>query len=139
MSTISSLGSSTVQAWSGASMRKPPAQKMSDLFQKIDTNGSGSITKAQFEQAFQTMSPSKGFQQAGADAVWAKLDPNGTGSVSKQDFVGGMTSMMSQFRHGHHHQAQQAQQASANSSAAQTLSTSLDSLNSVGSNVDVMA
>lgn len=133
MSAISSLGSSSVQAWSGASMRKPPAQKMTDLFQKIDTSGSGSITKAQFEQAFQTMSPSKGFKQAGADAVWAQLDSKGTGSVSKQDFVSGMTSMMSQFRHGHH------QQAVANSSATQTLSTSLDSLNSVGGNVDVMA
>jgi hypothetical protein len=79
------------------------------------------------------MNPSKGFQQAGADAVWAKLDPNGTGSVSKQDFVGGMTSMMSGFRHHHGGGASSA------SSAAQTVTTSTSSLSSLGSNIDTTA
>jgi hypothetical protein len=32
----------------------PPQQKMSTLFDSIDTSGSGSITQAQFQQAFQT-------------------------------------------------------------------------------------
>ena len=75
---------------------------MSNLFDQIDTTGSGTITKSQFEQAFQNMNPPGSFQAAGADAVWSKLDPNGTGSVSKQDFVNGMTTMMKQLR-GHHH------------------------------------
>jgi Ca2+-binding EF-hand superfamily protein len=113
-------------------MRKSPTQKMENLFQKIDTSGSGSITKSQFEQAFQSMNPSKGFQQAGADAVWAKLDPNGTGSVSKQDFVSGMTSMMSGFRH--HHGS-----SSSTASAAQTVTASTSSLSSLGSNIDTTA
>ena len=98
-------GAAAAQAMSGASMPKSPTQKMSNLFDSIDTSGSGSITKAQFEQAFQTQNPPKAFQQEGADAVWAKLDPNGTGSVSKQDFVTGMTSQMSQLRQHHHHHA----------------------------------
>jgi hypothetical protein len=102
---------------------------MSNLFDKIDTSGSGTITKAQFEQAFQTMNPPKGVQQAGADAVWAKLDLNGTGSVSKQDFVSGMTSQMSQLRHGHHHGG-----AKTNSQApSQTVNASLNILNTLGS------
>ena len=130
--TVSGMGSAgATQAMSGASMRKPPAQKMADLFASIDTSGSGSITKAQFEQAFQTQNPPKGFQQAGADAVWAKLDPNGTGSVSKQDFVTGMTAQMAQMRQGHHHH-HAAGSSSSTQTPAQTVSSSLDALNSLG-------
>lgn len=120
---ISGTGASSApQAMTGASMRMPPSQKMSNLFDQIDTSGSGTITKQQFEQAFQSMNPSKGFQKMGADAIWAKLDPNGTGSVSKQDFVSGMTSMM----HHHHHGQEGAQ------SAAQTVGSSTSSLSSLG-------
>jgi len=115
----------TSQVWSGASMRMPPAQKMANLFDKIDTAGSGSISKAQFEQAFQTMNPPAGVKALGADAVFAKLDPNGTGSVSKQDFVTGMTALMSQLRQHHHANAQGA-------SSPQTLAASTQSLNSLG-------
>ncbi len=129
MTSVSAVGGGTPQVWSGASMRTSPSQKMTALFDKIDTSGSGTITKAQFEQAFQTMNPPKAFQQAGADAIWAKLDPNGTGSVSEQDFVSGMTAQMSQLRHGHHHHADSTQSAPA---PASTISSSLDALNSLG-------
>ena len=128
---ISGTGGATgPQAMSGASMRMPPSQKMSNLFDQIDSSGSGTITKAQFEQAFQSSNPPKGFQQAGADAVWAKLDPNGTGSINKQDFVSGMTSQMSQMR-GHHH-LHGGGSATSVQTPAQTVSNSLDSLNTVG-------
>ena len=80
-----------------------PTQKMSNLFDQIDTSGAGTISKSQFEQAFQTMNPPGSVQAAGADAVWSKLDPNGTGSVSKQSFVSGMTTTMAQLRGRHHH------------------------------------
>ncbi len=133
---ISGMGASAMpQAMTGASMRMPPSQKMSNLFDQIDTSGSGTISKQQFEQAFQSMNPSKGFQKMGADAVWAKLDPNGTGSVSKQDFVNNMASMMSQMRHHHHGQASA-------QSAAQTVGSSMSSLSSLGgsgSNVNTSA
>jgi hypothetical protein len=128
MSSVAAVGGGMPQVWSGASMRMPPAQKMATLFDKIDAAGSGSITKAQFEQAFQSMSPPKGFQQLGADAIWAKLDPNGSGSVSKQDFVGNMTGIMSQIRQGHHHRGTDTQNAPAPTS---TISASLDSLSSL--------
>ncbi len=93
---------------SGASAPSSPAQKMSDLFDQIDTSGSGSITKAQFEQAFQQLNPPPSFQAAGADTIWNKLDPNGTGSVSKQDFVGTMSGLMKQLRGHHHHHSSSA-------------------------------
>jgi hypothetical protein len=105
---------------------------MSDLFQKIDTNGSGTISKAQFEQAFQNTNPPPAFKAMGADAIFSKLDPSGTGSVSKQDFVNGMKTLMTQAHH--HHQAADVNggQSGATTSPAQTLSSSLESLNALG-------
>jgi hypothetical protein len=69
-------------------------QRMSSLFDSIDTSGSGSITQLQFNQAFQARTPPAGLQQQGAHAIFAKLDPDGTGSVSKQDFVSGMSKLV---------------------------------------------
>lgn len=71
---------------------------MSDLFDSIDSSGSGSITRAQFDQAFQTKNPPAVFQQQGADAIFASLDPSGSGSVSKQDFVATMSKLMASLR-----------------------------------------
>src|SRR5450631_481410 len=90
--------SSGLHAVSGASYGAPPQQKMSNLFDSIDTSGSGSITQSQFDQAFQTKNPPSVFQKQGADAIFAKLDPNGTGSVSKQDFVSTMSKLMASLR-----------------------------------------
>jgi len=96
---ISGVGAAGgMHAISGASSSGPPQQKMSSLFDSIDTTGSGSITKAQFEQAFQSKNPPGVFQKQGADAIFAALDPNGTGSVSKQDFVSTMSKLMASLR-----------------------------------------
>ena len=134
---ISGLGmAGAPQAMTGASRRMPPAQKMANLFAQIDISGSGSITKAQFEQAFSALKPPSGFKSMGADAVFAKLDPNGTGSVSKQDFISGMTQMMLQVRqqrHQHHE--------SPAPSPTQTVDASLNNLSQlvVGSNINTKA
>jgi hypothetical protein len=96
---ISGVGAASgMHAVSGASSSGPPQQKMSDLFDSIDTSGSGSITSAQFDQAFQTRNPPAVFQQQGADAIFASLDPGGSGSVSKQDFVATMSKLMASLR-----------------------------------------
>jgi hypothetical protein len=89
---------SGLNAISGASYGAPPQQKMSNLFDSIDTAGSGSITQAQFEQAFQTKNPPAVFQKQGADAIWTALDPSGSGTVSKQDFVSTMSKLMVSLR-----------------------------------------
>lgn len=99
ISAISGAASSVaVDAMSGASTGAPPQQKMSSLFDQIDSSGSGSITPQQFDQAFQTMDPPAVFQQQGSSAIFAALDPSGTGSVSKQDFVSGMSQLMASLR-----------------------------------------
>ena len=87
-------GISGLNAVSGASYGAPPQQKMSNLFDSIDTSGSGAITEAQFAQAFQTQNPPAVFQRQGADAIFSALDPSGTGSVSKQNFVSTMSQLM---------------------------------------------
>ena len=95
---VSHIAASAPPVRTGASMRMPPSQKMTNLFNKIDTAGTGSISKSQFEQAFQSLNPPAAFKKQGADAIWAKLDPNGNGNVSKSDFISTMTSLMSQSR-----------------------------------------
>jgi hypothetical protein len=98
-SDVASIGNSgSIHAMSRASAGAPPQQKMSSLFDKIDSSGSGSITQGQFDQAFQTFNPPAAFAQQGSNAIFSTLDPNGTGSVSKQDFVSGMSELMASLR-----------------------------------------
>ncbi len=119
---IAGVGAASgLHAVSGASSSGPPQQKMSSLFDSIDTSGSGSITQAQFDQAFQSKNPPAVFQKQGADALFAALDPNGTGSVSRQDFVSGMSKLMASLR------ADNAGQSGSPSS----LAASVQSLNSI--------
>ncbi len=100
-SGISAVSSGmATNAVSGASWSKPPQQKMTNLYNAIDTTGTGSITQAQFNQAFQSMNPPAAFQSAGANAVWNALDPTGSGQVSQTDFISGMKSLMYQLRQG---------------------------------------
>jgi Ca2+-binding EF-hand superfamily protein len=121
---ISGIASSSgLHAVSGASNGAPPQQKMSNLFDSIDTSGSGSITQSQFEQAFQAKNPPAVFQKQGADAIFASLDPAGTGSVSKQGFVSTMSKLMASLR---------ADNSTSNgSSPANSLTASLQALNQI--------
>ena len=90
---------SPMHAMSGASgAGASPRQKMSNLFDAIDGSGSGSIDKAQFNQAFATRNPPAVFRAAGAQAIWSRLDPNGTGSVSRDSFVSVMSQLMASLR-----------------------------------------
>ena len=122
-----------------------PAQKFTNLFNQIDTSGSGSITQAQFDQAFQSMNPPGPVKAAGADAVWKQLDPKGSGTVSKQNFVAGMAITTKQLRgaHHHHHSSAGAQQvsqaASALSSAGNAPSNPASGSASIGSILNTQA
>ncbi|MGA7993734.1 MAG: EF-hand domain-containing protein [Bradyrhizobium sp.] len=122
---ITGVGAASgMHAVSGASSSGPPQQRMSELFDSIDTSGSGSITQSQFDQAFQTKNPPAVFQKQGADAIFAALDPNGTGSVSKQDFVAGMKQLMASLRAG-----DAAPAGSSTSQSSASLAASVQSLN----------
>lgn len=100
MTIDGSSGAGRSMAVTGASARMPPQKKMSNLFDKIDTSGSGSISQSQFDQAFQIMKAPAAIKSLGADAIWSQLDPNGTGSVSKADFVSVMKGVMASAHKG---------------------------------------
>ena len=91
------------QIMTGASGGAVRGQRMSKMFNSIDTAGTGSITKAQFENAFSSLNLPGALKSESADAVWAKLDPNGTGTVTKQEFVSSMQKAVQAVHHGHHH------------------------------------
>jgi Ca2+-binding EF-hand superfamily protein len=98
MSTTSGISNmraaSVPKVASGASPSISAQQKISSLFQQIDSSGSGRITKAQFEQAFNKLNLPASVKGIGLDAAFSKLDPSGSGVVSKQNFILGMQSMM---------------------------------------------
>jgi hypothetical protein len=71
-------------------------QRLGNLFQLIDTSGTGRITKAQFEQSFSSLSLPISVKEMGKETVFGKLDPNGTGVVTKQEFIKGMEPLMTQ-------------------------------------------
>ncbi len=129
MSVSALSGSIGPQMISGASVRMPASQKMSNLFDNIDTSGSGTITEAQFNQAFQTLNPPSDFKSLGASAIWSQLDPTNSGTVNKQDFVTAMTSMMKQMRGHHHHHHHSGPQGGASApTPAQTIAASNNTL-----------
>src|ERR1700722_17135276 len=86
------------QGWPGASSAQGGGQLAQNLFSQIDSNGDGSISQSELEQAVTTAGGTK----AGADALFAKLDPNGTGSVSEHQFAHGL-SQSTPHHHHHHH------------------------------------
>ena len=66
MSVAAVGGAGNPHIISGASGNMPPNQKMASLFNSIDTSGAGSINQAQFNQAFQTLSPPAVFKAQGS-------------------------------------------------------------------------
>jgi Ca2+-binding EF-hand superfamily protein len=99
------------QGWPGASGTQPGGQLAQSLFSQIDSNGDGSITQSELEQA---VTKAGGTKEA-ADALYAKLDPKGTGSVSEQQFSQSLSQAMPHHHH-HHHDADATASASDGSS-----------------------
>lgn len=74
------------QGWPGASTGASAttgASLAQNLFSQIDSNGDGSISQTEVEQAV----TSAGGTTQGADALYSQLDPSKTGSVSEQQFL----------------------------------------------------
>jgi hypothetical protein len=90
----SATGGAAVPA--GAADPSSFAQK---LFNSVDTNGDGQISKSELESAFTT----GGGTASQADAFFSKLDSNGDGSVSQSELTTGL--QQAHHGHGHHHAA----------------------------------
>jgi Ca2+-binding EF-hand superfamily protein len=98
-SGISNMRAASIPKVASKGTSESPQKKISNLFQQIDSSGSGRITKAQFEQAFDKLNLPESVKGIGQDAAYSKLDPNGTGTVSKQEFIRGMESLMTPRTH----------------------------------------
>lgn len=101
------------QGWPGSATAGPGGGLAQSLFSQIDTNGTGSITQTELEQA---VTAAGGTTQA-ADALYAQLDPNNTGSVSEQQFAQGLSQILP-HHHGHHHEGGAEAADSTNSNSA---------------------
>ena len=64
-------------------------QFQQNLFNKVDANSDGSVTKTELEQAV----TANGGTSAAADALYAVLDPGATGSVSETQFAQNLPSL----------------------------------------------
>lgn len=74
----------------GGGMAAYQSQLAQNLFNRIDSDGTGSITKSELESAV----TSAGGTTAAADALYADLDPNDTGSVSESQFTSTIQSLL---------------------------------------------
>jgi Ca2+-binding EF-hand superfamily protein len=90
------------------------------VFAKIDSDGDGSISKAELEQAGAQV----GATTQAADSLYAQLDPNSTGKVDAQTFTDAFTQALRAHHHHGHHQA--ADSASTDSSASTSTSSTSD-------------
>ena len=90
LGAMSALIDAQEQSSSSASGLSNQQQK---VFNELDTDGDGTVTKSELEKDF-----GSGSTQL-ADKVFAKLDTNGDGSISQGEFGAGTTKTM----HHHHH------------------------------------
>ena len=63
----------------------PSTQKLGKLFDRIDVDGKGVVTRPQIEAAVST-------------GLYARLDPGGAGSVSKQGFIAILSGLLGGLR-----------------------------------------
>ena len=75
---MSALLDAQSQAGTTSSTPTGPSDALQNLFNDIDGNGDGSITKSEFENAL----GAGGTNTAAADKVFGELDSNGDGTVS---------------------------------------------------------
>lgn len=81
---------------------QPPAGSSSpaqSLFSQVDTNGDGSISESEFENAL----GSAGADKTQADDLFSKIDTNGDGSISTDEMHSAMQKAHGGGGHHHHH------------------------------------
>jgi hypothetical protein len=96
--TMSALLDAQSQSGTTSSTTTSPSDALQNLFNDIDANGDGSITKSEFENAL----GAGGTNTAAADKVFGELDSNGDGTVSLDELKSALQSAGSHHG-GHHH------------------------------------
>lgn len=82
----SSSGYSGYASVQGAYGNRPPPPKPPD-FSKVDSDGDGSVSKAELQEMLSSITAAESGSGAQTDAVFSKLDTDGDGSISKSEFT----------------------------------------------------
>ncbi len=117
-----------IQSQSGASGYAPTqgagqTQAVQQLMSTMDTNKSGSIDKAEFSQASQTLAKNaSNASSSSIDAAFGKIDTNGDGQISADEFMSAMKQATAQneTQKPHHHHHHHSEASASNSSVPQT-------------------
>lgn len=90
MSSLSGV-SGAASPWSSPGGSSVSRQER--MFAKIDTNGDGSVDKAELQTAFDAIAKKTGGTALNADDVFSKFDTNGDGKLSASELHAGMKSL----------------------------------------------
>jgi Ca2+-binding EF-hand superfamily protein len=107
MNSISNVGSSldpyAMQSLSQC-QQNSKGQFAAKVFSQLDTNGDGTVDKAEFSTAMSNFAQVTGNNSADTDSIFSKLDANGDGKISPQE----LQQATHQMHHAHmHHHAKQ--------------------------------
>ena len=90
MSSLSGV-SGAASPWS--SMGGSAVSRKERMFAKVDSNGDGSVDKAELQTAFDAIAKKTGGTALNADDVFSKFDTNGDGKLSASELDTGMKSL----------------------------------------------
>lgn len=103
-----SYGKGSVQGQSGASGAASTdytsmlQQAADTLMSTLDTDKSGTIDKAEFSQAAQTLADKTGKSYNDASSVFGSVDSNNNGAISADELMKALQQSQSKQAHGHH-------------------------------------
>lgn len=90
MSSISGI-SSSASAWS--SMSTSRASRQQEMFNKVDSDGNGSVNKSELQSMLDGIAKHTG-STSSTDDTFSKMDSNGDGSLNQSEMEAGMKSLM---------------------------------------------
>ncbi|WP_028311070.1 EF-hand domain-containing protein [Derxia gummosa] len=99
MSTIGSIGGSTMQGWgrTGGAERGGGARMQQEMFNKLDGDGDGAISKTEMQSALDSLTSASGSTSStSVDDIFKRADSDGDGSLSSDELSSDMDSQRQQ-------------------------------------------
>ena len=90
---MSSLSGASGASSPWSSMGGSSVSRQERMFAKIDSNGDGSVDKAELQTAFDAIAQKTGGTAKSADALFGKFDTDGDGKLSASELSTGMKSL----------------------------------------------
>ena len=99
MSTIGSIGGSAMQGWgrTGGAERGGGARMRQEMFNKLDGDGDGAISKTEMQSALDSLTSASGSTSStSVDDIFKRADSDGDGSLSSDELSSDMDSQRQQ-------------------------------------------